>query len=151
MLIIQDFESKCWDWLIWTLLFFIAEKKKKFDENACGHWLSRVGADAGMLVAVWGHCTSSNGDVVVVKMFIVVTFCIWFWKSVSGGFGDGDGSKLCQMNKFCFWGNNSYSILVCDKRKYVSPCFVMLRYQGAFPYTYLYCLCFHVKASKMLC
>jgi hypothetical protein len=64
--------------------------------------LSRVGADASKLVAVWGHCTGSNGDVVVVKIFIVVTFCIWFWKSVSGGFGDGDGSKLCEMNKFCF-------------------------------------------------
>jgi hypothetical protein len=39
---------------------------------------------------------------VVVEMFIVVTICMWFWKSVSGGFGDGDGSKLWQMNKFCF-------------------------------------------------
>lgn len=46
-----------------------------------------------------GHCA---GDMVVVKMFIVETFCLWFWKSVSGGFGVGDVSKLCQMNKFCF-------------------------------------------------
>ncbi|KAF3963742.1 hypothetical protein CMV_011903 [Castanea mollissima] len=38
-----------------------------------------------------GHCA---GGMVVVKMFIVETFCLWFWKSVSGGFGVGDVSAI---------------------------------------------------------
>uniref|UniRef100_A0A2N9FW14 rRNA biogenesis protein RRP36 n=1 Tax=Fagus sylvatica TaxID=28930 RepID=A0A2N9FW14_FAGSY len=68
----------------------LAEHKKKEREAA------KKGKQPFYLSKMWGHCTGSNGDVVVVKMFIVVTFCIWFWKSVSGGFGDGDGSAIRQ-------------------------------------------------------
>ncbi len=53
-----------------------------------------------------GHCTGTNDDVgnagdIVVEMFIVVTICMWFWKSVSGGFGDGNGSTSG-------WGRNNF-------------------------------------------